>query len=121
MVSSVYAELREIESKNNTTLQQENCPNHNANTLCLSTRTYNFDTRILEDTQAQARLQNISIYLKAYYNQDSIPNKEKQSQAQKQKHQEQKKQTRWGYILFDKEIDIDSKGLIVKGGEIKAE
>lgn len=109
MVSSVYAELREIESKNNTTLQQENCPNHNANTLCLSTRTYNFDTRILEDTQAQARLQNISIYLKAYYNQDSIPNKEKQYQAQKQKHQEQKKQTRWGYILFDKEIDIDSK------------
>ncbi|MDD7297694.1 MAG: hypothetical protein PUG77_10520, partial [Helicobacter bilis] len=94
LVSSVYAELREIESKDNTTLQQKHCPNNNANTLCLPTRTYNLDTSMLEDTQAQARLQNISIYLKAYYNQDSIPNKEEQ----KQYYQEQKKQTRWGYI-----------------------
>lgn len=53
--------------------------------------------------------ENIQIHLKAYYNQDSIPNKDKQSQAQKQKYQEQKKETKWGYILFDKEVDIDSK------------
>lgn len=105
LVSNVYAKLREIESKDNTTLQQKHCPDNNANTLCLPTRTYNLDTKILEDTQAQARLQNISIYLKAYYNQDSIPNKEEQ----KQYYQEQKKQTKWGYMLFDKEINIDSK------------
>ncbi|WP_233715271.1 ribonuclease domain-containing protein [Helicobacter trogontum] len=105
LVSNVYAELREIGSKESKTPQQENCPHNNANTICLPTRTYNLDTSMLEDTQAQARLQNISIYLKAYYNQDSIPNKEEQ----KQYYQEQKKQTKWGYMLFDKEINIDSK------------
>ncbi|WP_238702147.1 hypothetical protein [Helicobacter bilis] len=39
-------------------------------------------------------MQHIQIHLKAYYNQDSIPNKEEQ----KQYYQEQKTQTKWGYI-----------------------
>ncbi|WP_245945890.1 hypothetical protein, partial [Helicobacter didelphidarum] len=98
LVSSVYAEIRERESKENISSQQENCPNNNANTICIPTRTYNFDTSTLEDTQAQAILQNTSIYLKAYYNQDSIPNKDKQSQTQRQQYQAKKKQTKWGYI-----------------------
>ena len=46
----------------------------------------------------------ITIHLKAYYNQDSIPNKEEQ----KQYYQNQKTQTKWGYIVFDKGKDIDS-------------
>ncbi|WP_260604747.1 hypothetical protein [Campylobacter sp. MIT 99-7217] len=109
LVSSVYGEIREIESRDDKVLQQEKCLNNNTDTLCLPTRTYNVDTKILKDTQAQSIIQNTSIHLKAYYNQDSIPNKDKHSKAQKQKYQDQKTQTKWGYILFDKEIDIDSK------------
>ena len=94
LVSNVYAELREIGSKESKTPQQENCPNHNANTLCLPTRTYNFDTNTIADQEATESLKHIQIHLKAYYNQDSIPNKEEQ----KQYYQERKKQTKWGYI-----------------------
>ncbi|EQM94586.1 hypothetical protein HRAG_02372, partial [Helicobacter bilis ATCC 43879] len=104
-LSSVYGEIREIESKESKTPQQENCPHNNANTICLPTRTYNFDTNTIADQEATESLKHIQIHLKAYYNQDSIPNKEEQ----KQYYQEQKKQTKWGYMLFDKEIDIDSK------------
>ncbi|WP_231996516.1 hypothetical protein [Helicobacter cinaedi] len=50
----------------------------------------------------------ITIHLKAYYNQDTIPNKDKQSKTQQQIYQNQKTQTKWGYILFDKDKDIDS-------------
>ncbi|WP_373364999.1 hypothetical protein, partial [Helicobacter cinaedi] len=39
------------------------------------------------------------IYLKAYYNQDTIPNKDKQSNKQKQAYKEQKKETKWGIII----------------------
>ena len=49
-----------------------------------------------------------TIHLKAYYNQDTIPNKDKQSKTQQQIYQNQKTQTKWGYILFDKDKDIDS-------------
>ena len=105
LVSSIYAETKEIESKESKTPKQENCPHNNANTICIPTRTYNVDTNTTADQEATESLKHIQIYLKAYYNQDSIPNKEEQ----KQYYQEQKKQTKWGYILFDKEIDIDSK------------
>ena len=94
LVSNVYAELREIGSKESKTPQQENCPHNNANTICLPTRTYNFDTNTIADQEATESLKHIQIHLKAYYNQDSIPNKEEQ----KQYYQEQKKQTKWGYI-----------------------
>lgn len=94
LVSSIYAELREIGSKESKTPQQENCPHNNANTICLPTRTYNFDTNTIADQEATESLRHIQIHLKAYYNQDSIPNKEEQ----KQYYQEQKKQTKWGYI-----------------------
>ena len=50
----------------------------------------------------------ITIHLKAYYNQDTIPNKDKQSETQQQTYQIQKTQTKWGYMLFDKDKDIDS-------------
>ncbi|WP_165815917.1 hypothetical protein, partial [Helicobacter cinaedi] len=53
-------------------------------------------------------INHLQIYLKAYYNQDTIPNKDKQSNKQKQAYKEQKTQTKWGYILFDKDKDIDS-------------
>ena len=105
LVSNVYAELREIGSKESKTPQQENCPHNNANTICLPTRTYNFDTNTIADQEATESLKHIQIHLKAYYNQDSIPNKEEQ----KQYYQEQKKQTKWGYMLFDKEINMDSR------------
>ena len=94
LVSNVYAELREIGSKESKTPQQENCPHNNANTICLPTRTYNFDTNTIADQEATESLKHIQIHLKAYYNQDSIPNKEEQ----KQYYQEQKTQTKWGYI-----------------------
>ena len=94
LVSNVYAELREIGSKESKTPQQENCPHNNANTICLPTRTYNFDTNTIADQEATESLKHIQIHLKAYYNQDSISNKEEQ----KQYYQEQKKQTKWGYI-----------------------
>ena len=98
LVSSIYAEIKEIGSKESKTPQQENCPNHNANTLCLPTRTYNFDTNTIADQEAIESLQHIQIHLKAYYNQDTIPNKDKQSTTQQQIYQNQKKQTKWGYI-----------------------
>ncbi|EMZ38457.1 hypothetical protein C826_01493 [Helicobacter bilis WiWa] len=105
LVSSIYAEIKEIESKESKTPQQENCPHNNANTICLRTRTYNFDTNTIADQEATESLKHIQIHLKAYYNQDSIPNKEEQ----KQYYQEQKKQTKWGYMLFDKEINMYSR------------
>ncbi|MDY5950838.1 MAG: hypothetical protein SPJ16_06570 [Helicobacter sp.] len=94
LVSSIYAEIKEIGSKESKTPQQENCPHNNANTICLPTRTYNFDTNTIADQEATESLKHIQIHLKAYYNQDSISNKEEQ----KQYYQEQKKQTKWGYI-----------------------
>ena len=83
----------------------------------------------LKDNTAKELESNapITIYLKAYYNQDSISNKNsnensnknKQSNTQQQTHQsqnkqkgqdyqEQKAQTKWGYIVFDKDKDIDT-------------
>ena len=121
LVSSVYAEIRDdrdsisqnniydtynTQYRNNIATIQEN---NNANALYLPQRSYNFDTKVAKEKEAIESLQHIQLHLKAYYNQDSIPNKDKQSQAQKQKYQEQKKETKWGYILFDKEVDIDSK------------
>ncbi|EEO24624.2 hypothetical protein HRAG_01681, partial [Helicobacter bilis ATCC 43879] len=84
--------------KESKTPQQENCPHNNANTICLPTRTYNFDTNTIADQEATESLKHIQIHLKAYYNQDTIPNKDKQSTTQQQIYQNQKTQTKWGYI-----------------------
>ena len=68
------------------------------------------DTKINNTTNTTKELEShipITIHLKAYYNQDTIPNKDKQSKTQQQIYQNQKTQTKWGYILFDKDKDID--------------
>ncbi|WP_236033596.1 ribonuclease domain-containing protein, partial [Helicobacter cinaedi] len=71
-------------------------------------RTYNIDNNTFAEQEALQAINHLQIYLKAYYNQDTIPNKDKQSNKQKQAYKEQKTQTKWGYILFDKDKDIDS-------------
>ncbi|WP_233714193.1 hypothetical protein [Helicobacter trogontum] len=68
--------------------------NNNANVLYLPQRSYNIDTKATTQKEATESLKHIQIHLKAYYNQDSIPNKEEQ----KQYYQNQKTQTKWGYI-----------------------
>lgn len=100
LVSSVYAEVREQ--------IQNTCEDNNANTICLPKRIYDIDNHTLIEQEALQAMNNLQIYLKAYYNQDTIPNKEKQSKTQQQIYQNQKTQTKWGYIVFDKDKDIDS-------------
>ncbi len=101
LVSNVYAEVREQ--------IQNTCEDNNANTICLPKRIYDIDNHTLIEQEALQAMNNLQIHLKAYYNQDTIPNKEKQSNEQKRIYQEQKKETRWGYIVFDKDEDIDFK------------
>ena len=108
LVSNVSAEIRDNRDSTYTTqnnvydtynAQHRNKiatiqENNNANVLYLPQRSYNIDTKATTQKEAIESLQHIQIHLKAYYNQDSIPNKEEQ----KQYYQEQKKQTKWGYI-----------------------
>ena len=108
LVSNVYAEIRDNRDSTYTTqnnvydtynAQHRNKiatiqENNNANVLYLPQRSYNIDTKATTQKEATESLKHIQIHLKAYYNQDSIPNKEEQ----KQYYQEQKKQTKWGYI-----------------------
>ena len=74
----------------------------NVSAECKDSETTNNTTKELESHTP------ITIHLKAYYNQDTIPNKDTQSERQRQTYQIQKTQTKWGYILFDKDKDIDS-------------
>ena len=108
LVSSVSAEIRDNRDSTYTTqnnvydtynAQHHNKiatiqENNNANVLYLPQRSYNIDTKATTQKEATESLKHIQIHLKAYYNQDSISNKEEQ----KQYYQEQKKQTKWGYI-----------------------
>ncbi len=91
LVSNVYAEVREQ--------IQNTCEDNNANTICLPKRIYDIDNHTLIEQEALQAMNNLQIHLKAYYNQDTIPNKEKQSNEQKRIYQEQKKETRWGIII----------------------
>lgn len=91
LVSNVYAEVREQ--------IQNTCEDNNANTICLPKRIYDIDNHTFVEQEALQAMNNLQIYLKAYYNQDTIPNKEKQSNEQKRIYQEQKKETRWGIII----------------------
>lgn len=108
LVSNVSAEIRDNRDSTYTTqnnvydtynAQHRNKiatiqENNNANVLYLPQRSYNIDTKATTQKEATESLKHIQIHLKAYYNQDSIPNKEEQ----KQYYQEQKTQTKWGYI-----------------------
>ena len=108
LVSNVSAEIRDNRDSTYTTqnnvydtynAQHRNKiatiqENNNANVLYLPQRSYNIDTKATTQKEAIESLKHIQIHLKAYYNQDSIPNKEEQ----KQYYQEQKTQTKWGYI-----------------------
>ncbi|MGX2973221.1 ribonuclease domain-containing protein [Helicobacter sp. T3_23-1059] len=87
LVSSVYANY--IESNSN------------------DKHIYNQQNNIYGEISPNSK--SINIALKAYYNQDSIPNKDKHTDIRKHLYQQQKKETKWGYIVFDKHIDIDSK------------
>ncbi|WP_334090179.1 hypothetical protein [Helicobacter typhlonius] len=91
LVSNVYAEVREQ--------IQNTCEDNNANTICLPKRIYDIDNHTLIEQEALQAMNNLQIHLKAYYNQDTIPNKEKQSNEQKRIYQEQKKETKWGIII----------------------
>lgn len=91
LVSNVYAEIREQ--------IQNTCEDNNANTICLPKRIYDIDNHTFVEQEALQAMNNLQIYLKAYYNQDTIPNKEKQSNEQKHIYQEQKKETKWGIII----------------------
>ncbi|WP_334085261.1 hypothetical protein [Helicobacter typhlonius] len=91
LVSNVYAEIREQ--------IQNTCEDNNANTICLPKRIYDIDNHTLIEQEALQAMNNLQIHLKAYYNQDTIPNKEKQSNEQKRIYQEQKKETKWGIII----------------------
>ena len=112
LVSSVSAEIRDNRDSTYTTqnnvydtynAQHRNKiatiqENNNANVLYLPQRSYNIDTKATTRKEAIESLQHIQIHLKAYYNQDTIPNKDKQSDTQRQTYQTQKTQTKWGYI-----------------------
>ena len=112
LVSSVSAEIRDNRDSTYTTqnnvydtynAQHRNKiatiqENNNANVLYLPQRSYNIDTKATTQKEAIESLQHIQIHLKAYYNQDTIPNKDKQSKTQRQNYQIQKTQTKWGYI-----------------------
>lgn len=115
LVSNVYAEITDKRDSTHTNDTKDNAANtletnnrdstiqNNANnTISLPQENH---TLIQQEAQA---INHLQIYLKAYYNQDTIPNKEKQSNDKKQHHQKQKKETKWGYIVFDKDKDIDS-------------
>lgn len=91
LVSNVYAEIREQ--------IQNTCEDNDANTICLPKRIYDIDNHTLIEQEALQAMNNLQIHLKAYYNQDTIPNKEKQSNEQKRIYQEQKEGTRWGIII----------------------
>lgn len=112
LVSNVSAEIRD--NRDSTYTAQNNVydtyntqhrnkiatiqENNNANVLYLPQRSYNIDTKATTQKEAIESLQHIQIHLKAYYNQDTIPNKDKQSKTQRQNYQIQKTQTKWGYI-----------------------
>ena len=112
LVSNVSAEIRDNRDSTYTTqnnvydtynAQHRNKiatiqENNNANVLYLPQRSYNIDTKATTRKEAIESLQHIQIHLKAYYNQDTIPNKDKQSDTQRQTYQTQKTQTKWGYI-----------------------
>ena len=91
LVSNVYVEIREQ--------IQNTCEDNRANTICLPKRTYNIDNNTFAEQEALQAINHLQIYLKAYYNQDTIPNKDKQSNKQKQAYKEQKKETKWGIII----------------------
>lgn len=91
LVSNVYAEIREQ--------IQYTCEDNDANTIYLPKRIYDIDNHTFIEQEALQAINNLQIHLKAYYNQDNIPNKEKQSNEQKRIYQEQKKETRWGIII----------------------
>ncbi len=91
LVSNVYAEIREQ--------IQYTCEDNDANTIYLPKRIYDIDNHTFIEQEALQAMNNLQIHLKAYYNQDNIPNKEKQSNEQKRIYQEQKKETRWGIII----------------------
>ena len=112
LVSNVSAEIRDNRDSTYTTqnnvydtynAQHRNKiatiqENNNANVLYLPQRSYNIDTKATTQKEAIESLQHIQIHLKAYYNHDTIPNKDKQSKTQRQNYQIQKTQTKWGYI-----------------------